>query len=113
MPLTTSDRFVCFGFEDDSPICHCTCLNKALDRKLMEYCKKYPKHFRMTSEQIFDDIVEGHEFEIAKHLISIRQPTQKKREMTEEQKKNATERLEKARKAKAKEKKEKVKDDKK
>ena len=75
--------------------------DQTLDRKLMEYCKKYPKEFKMVSEQIIDNELEGHEFEFPKKLVTIRQPREKKK-MTEEQKLEAAERLQKARKKKRK-----------
>ena len=96
MPLEKSERFICFGMESDSITCHCTCLDKVWDKKLMEYCKKFPDQFKMTQALIFDDVVEGHEFEFNKRLVSIRQPS--KRKMSEQQKQEAGERLKKTRK---------------
>lgn len=94
MALQSFERETCFGWDKSTSICQCITFDQALDRKLMGYCKKYPTVFKMTSEQIFDEQVEGHEFEFPKNLISIRQPREKKT-MTEEQKQIARDRMKK------------------
>ena len=91
--MEKSERFICFGMEDDSLICHCTCLNKSYSTKFNKLCKQYPGSFKMTKEIIFDGIVEGFEYEFDKNLISIRTPT--KKTMSEEQKQAARERMKK------------------
>lgn len=102
MSLHLFERETTFGWDKSTDICSLITFDQSLDRKLMGYCKKYPDKFKMVSEQIYDDQVEGHEFTFPKNLVSIRQPTAKKKELTEEQKKSATERLKKAREKKVK-----------
>lgn len=109
MALQLFERETTIGWDKSTTKCQLITFDQSLDRKLMGYCKKFPDKFKMVSEQIFDGICEGHEFEFPKNLITIRQPTKKKKEMTEEQKAAASKRLEKARKAKTKEKDKKVK----
>jgi hypothetical protein len=106
MALEKFERYVCIGFDDSSNIAECTVFSKPWITKLDKLCKQFPDKFKMTGEQMFDDddVVEGKSYEFPKNLVSIRQPTKKKKEMTEEQKAAASKRLEKARKAKAKEK---------
>ena len=104
MALQSFERETCMGWDKSTNICSLITFDQALDRKLLGYCKKYPETFKIVSEQIYEDIIEGHEFTFPKNLVSIRQPTKKKKEMTEEQKAAASKRLERARKAKAKEK---------
>lgn len=101
MPLEKSERFVCIGFEDDSDIAHCTVLIKSWDKKLMGFSSKYPDKVKMIRELVFDDLVEGHEFEVPKRMFLMREP-KKKKEMTEEQKVVAANRLKKAREKKVK-----------
>jgi hypothetical protein len=104
MALLPFERETTIGWDKSTTKCQLITFDQSLDRKLMGYCKKFPDKFKMVSEQILDGICEGHEFEFPKNLITIRQPTKKKKEMTEEQKAAASKRLEKARKAKTKEK---------
>lgn len=94
MSMTIDERFTCIGWEDDSKIAQITTCNKPLQRKLTEYCKKYPKSFKKVNEIIFDDETEPDilEFDIDKKLITIRQPKESK-PMTEEEKKKVGERL--------------------
>jgi hypothetical protein len=98
--MEKSERFMCFGFEDDSNICHCTCMNLSWMNKLDKLCKQYPEQFKMTRELIFDNNVEGKEYEFPKKLVSIRQPTQRK--VSEEQKQAASERMKKMQQARQK-----------
>lgn len=107
MSLQSFERETTFGWDKSTNICQLITFDQALDRKLMGYCKKYPDIFKMVSEQVFEGVVEGHEFEFPKRLITIRQPT--KRKMTEEQKQAASDRM---RKTQEKMKKEKVKKEK-
>lgn len=99
MSMTIDERFTCIGFEDDSKIAQITTCNKPLQRKLTEYCKKFPKSFKKVNEITFDDEAEPDimEFNIDKKLVTIRQPKETK-EMTPEEKKVVTDRLQKARK---------------
>ncbi len=101
MALLPFERETTMGWDKTTTKCHLITFDQTLDRKLMEYCKKYPKEFKMVSEQIIDNELEGHEFEFPKKLVTIRQPREKKK-MTEEQKLEAAERLQKARKKKEK-----------
>jgi hypothetical protein len=101
MALESFERETCFGWDKSTKTCQLITFDQVLDRKLMGYCKKYPGVFKMVSEQIFENVVEGHEFEFPKKLITIRTPS-KKKEMSEEEKKIAGERLNKARKVREK-----------
>lgn len=103
MSLESFERETTMGWDKSTTKCQLITFDQTLDRKLMEYCKKYPKEFKMVSEQIIDDKIEGHEFEFSKKLVTIRQPREKK-VMTDEQKKKAGDRLQKARQKKIKEK---------
>jgi len=94
MSLQSFERETTFGWDKSTNICQLITFDQALDRKLMGYCKKHPDIFKMVSEQVFEGIVEGHEFEFPKRLISIRQPT-KRKQLTEDQKKAASERMKK------------------
>jgi len=96
MALETMERFTCFGFDDSSKFCQMTTFNKSMMRKMDKYCKDFPKEFKKVSDQIFDNILEGKEYEFDKKYISIRPPRAKK-EMTEEQKLKVANRLKKAR----------------
>jgi len=98
MALQSFERETTFGWDKSTNTCECITFDQALDRKLMGYCKKYPTIFKMVSEQIYEDVVEGHEFTFPKNLISIRQPREKKKPLTDEEKKAVTDRLQKARK---------------
>lgn len=107
MALQSFERETVMGWDKSTTICKLITFDQSLDRKLMGYCKKFPDKFKMVSEQVFDGICEGHEFEFPKNLITIRQPTERKK-MTEEQKQAASDRMKKMHKAKqAKQKKEK------
>lgn len=101
MSLQSFERETTFGWDKSTNICQLITFDQALDRKLMGYCKKYPDIFKMVSEQIFDNELEGHEFEFPKKLVTIRQPREKKK-MTEEQKKEIGERLQKGKETKQK-----------
>lgn len=101
MALQSFERETCMGWDKSTNTCSLITFDQALDRKLLGYCKKYPDVFKVVSEQIYDDVVEGHEFTFPKNLVSIRQP-KKKKELTEEQKKATEKRLEKARKSRTK-----------
>jgi hypothetical protein len=102
MSLQPFERETTFGWDKSYNIfVNLITFDQTLDRKLMGYCKKYPDIFKMVSEQIIDNELEGHEFEFPKKLVTIRQPREKKK-MTEEQKLEAAERLQKARKKKEK-----------
>lgn len=102
MALHSFERETTFGWDDSTDICQCITFNRALDRKLQSYCKEFPDLFKQCSEQVYDGIVEGHEYEFPKKFLTLRKPTKKKREMTEEQKRAAAERLKKARQKKEK-----------
>lgn len=102
MALEKFEKYVCIGFDDSSNIAECTVFSKPWITKLDKLCKQFPDKFKMTGEQIFDDnIVEGKSYEFPKNLISIRQPTKRKK-MTEEQKKEIGERLQKGKETKQK-----------
>lgn len=101
MVLQPFERETTFGWDKSTHTCSLITFDQSLDRKLMKYCEQFPKHFKMVSEQIFDDIVEGHEFEFPKSLVTINKPRAKK-QLTPEQKKAQAERMRKARESKKK-----------
>jgi len=104
MAMTIDERFTSIGWEDDSKIAQITTCNRPLQRKLTEYCKKYPDSFKKVRDITFEeeDEVDIMEFDIDKSLITIRQP----KKMTAEQKKITAERLKKGKETKETKKKE-------
>lgn len=101
MALLPFERETTMGWDKTTTKCQLITFDQTLDRKLMEYCKKYPKEFKMVSEQIIDNELEGHEFEFPKKLVTIRQLREKK-ELTPEQKQAASERMKKMQQARQK-----------
>ncbi len=99
MAMEKHERYVCIGFDDSSNMAECTVFSKPWITKLDKLCKQFPNKFKMTGEQMFDGVVEGKEYEFPKSLITIRQPTKRKK-MTEEQKQAASDRMKKMHEAK-------------